>query len=512
MGWGKTIVVGAIVSATGWGVPKEVAERIAEFYRDPGPRPMWRVPPKERLSPRPASGANRPRLPKRRPRPSSTSSSENDDRLADLAETWFAPGSLVESLDGIPGTGSVQRESWSGDYWRANWGHSSYRYADGVKFKTWAEAIAAYAQPKDWTRLLQTRPEAAWPNTVLAWSPAEKYDLTVGDEAFTLTSQQKLEGETLVGEKGIIEEWMGLCDGWAPAAFMVPAAMKPVTVKGARGVDVTWYPEDIRAMASLAWTHGDYLANFIGGRCTTEKPATYPNGRLVQQECFDSNPATFHLALGNFVGKLRKPFVLDVAFDWEVWNQPIVGYETAYFNPMAPDHFDADWKKVAIDYSAEFKAFDRFQKPLTRGVRQGKTYDDKGIRKIVGAATTITYLDGSEAKHVPEPPAPVLVRVTYTYDLELHAKPDGRLYPQGGEWHQNAHPDFLWVPQKGTAALLAVDKTPLGYAIDKPAPPAVTTAAKKTSKSDGYPLCEVVRALVSASQTNPTGEPLYACR
>ena len=81
-----------------------------------------------------------------------------------------------------------------------------------------------------------------------------------------------------------------------------------------------WYPDDIKALATLAWSTGRFRANQISGRCDAKDPKTFPNGRLSQQECFDTNPATFHLALANLIGRHGVPFIMDAAYDYEVWN------------------------------------------------------------------------------------------------------------------------------------------------------------------------------------------------
>ena len=129
---------------------------------------------------------------------------------------------------------------------------------------------------------------------------------------------------------------MGLCHGWAAAAIFVPAPVLKVTTVGPRGSKIDWYPDDIKALATLAWSRGNFRANQISGRCDTKNPKTYPNGRLSEQECFDTNPATFHLALGNLIGRQGFAFIMDAAYDYEVWNQPILSYEFEYFNPLDP--------------------------------------------------------------------------------------------------------------------------------------------------------------------------------
>ena len=52
---------------------------------------------------------------------------------------------------------------------------------------------------------------------------------------------------------------MGICHGWAPAAFSIERPENGFTVKAADGVtDIYFWPDDVRALASLHWAHSSY--------------------------------------------------------------------------------------------------------------------------------------------------------------------------------------------------------------------------------------------------------------
>lgn len=429
------------------------------------------------------------------------------DRVEDLTDSWLEHATY--DLDQIPVKGETASVPWSDDYWRTRWGLSSFRYSaydPNSEFKTYKEAISAYAQPVEWLSVVKL-PITELPARIVKWSPSEKYDLTVGDEAFTLTNEQKSEGASNIGSDGNVEEWMGLCHGWAPAALVVKRPLRQTTVVGAKGVQVEWYPADIKAMFTLAWANGDYENNFIGGRCDEKKPKLYPNGRLAQSQCFDNNPATFHLALGNMIGIAKVGFVYDKTFDYEVWNQPITAYEVEYFNPLDPSERSKDWKKVAVDYNHTFKQRDRFQNPLTRGFFTAGKYNDSRVKKIVGVINTVVYLsEVSPPTHSPEADPDEILRETYTYDLEFEER-DGKFIPSGGEWHANAHPDFLWMPRKGSLASMSFDSTQLNYTGNAIPAETITSIARKSSK-EAYPLCQVMKEILKRS----TGEDSYLCK
>lgn len=194
---------------------------------------------------------------------------------------------------------------------------------------------------------------------------------------------------------------------------------------------------------------------------------------------------------------------MDKTFDYEVWNQPIQSYEFTYFNPLNPEETSKKWQEVAVDYDATFKKNDRFQKPLTRGKRVGNRFDDSGIEKVVGVIATVSYLVEVEPK-VGAANENAVERVTYTYDLELHQEGDTYV-ALGGEWHTNAHPDFLWVPAKDEVATTNYDSVEVSYNGKSPTE-ALTATAAEASQSGGYPLCRVLKYLVEKS----SGET-YAC-
>ncbi|MFM8314927.1 MAG: hypothetical protein ACKOA8_11640, partial [Deltaproteobacteria bacterium] len=191
------------------------------------------------------------------------------------------------------------------------------------------------------------------------------------------------------------------------------------------------------------------------------------------------------------------PFIMDANFDAEVLNHPLLAYEIRYFNPFNPRQRSFKWRDVSVPYDEAFKTKDRFQKPLTRGYRRAQKYFDGAVKAIVGVQTTLVYLAEYEANSKLQPQENVTERVTYTYDLELHEK-EGALVPLGGEWHSNAHPDFLWLPQNHAVATGRWDKEISKFELSSVVPPALSEVAAKASKN-GYPLCSVIESLVKAS-------------
>lgn len=430
---------------------------------------------------------------------------ERDDRLEDLALTWVTD--LTYDLDNLPVEGSSNRPLWSDDFWAMQRGLTSYRYSERKWYENYLEAVQSYLQPQDWIAGLQMNLEE-FNIQLIKWSPSEKYDLTARDEDFSLTLEQKSEGEWYQDVTGKVEGWMGLCHGWAPASIMVARPEKPVNLPGPKSTSVLWYPNDIKAMITLAWANGSWETNFVGRRCEEKKLKKLPNGRISTQDCFDNNPATFHLALGNLIGKEKASFIMDKAYDYQVWNQPLVAYEFTYFNPLKPEKKSKDWKEVAVPYNKKFKKKDRFQRPLTRGrhlegpdggVIRG-SQQDQHIKKVVGVEATVVYLlETSPPEHGPEPGRDLKSRDIYLYDLEITTH-DNRWVVTGGEWYQNNHPDFLFVPQKESMTHTHWDKQPFEFTPEGNELTADSLlTVQKASKHSAYPLCKVMKTLIEGS-------------
>ena len=88
---------------------------------------------------------------------------------------------------------------------------------------------------------------------------------------------------------------------------------------------------DIKGLITLAYDKG-LQSEFVGTRCDADLNATGDDeiefdefGRPVG--CFDTNPGTLHLVLSNLIGIQGKTLVEDRTIDYQVWNQPIRGYE-----------------------------------------------------------------------------------------------------------------------------------------------------------------------------------------
>lgn len=407
-----------------------------------------------------------------------------------LAQSWLAPSQISRDPSHIPIAGEARHELWTGYYWPYRFGAAAHRYYRPRTATTFAEAFAEFRQPAEYRGLLGSLSLSQLADRVAKWSPTEKYDLTVGDEGFGLSTSQWHHGASLAGSDGDMLNWYGLCQGWAAASLMWPRPDWVAAVKGARGVTVTYLPADIKALSSLLWAKGQFESNSVGGRCISAK--VFPNGRLASETCFDVSPSVLHLALGNMMGRFGLTFIMDKSYDYTVWNYPIKSYRMFYFDPLDITQRSNDWRRVAVDYDERFRSKDRFQDPLTRGKRMRRGYDDSEIEKVVGVVMTIEYVSTEPPKHSRSPIEREVLRETFTYDLEIAIR-DGSYVVAGGEWHENAHPDFLWVPRQGEVPR-APGVEAVAYQGEQGPSRALTRAARRAGDSE-IPMCSVLKEL-----------------
>lgn len=406
---------------------------------------------------------------------------DNDDatNLVDNAEKMLTNIDDMDTKKLMKG--EVKTQPWSDYYWSLYNGQLAFRYAD----------TAFPAESEDWKlKSDYLAGESAGKTELDNLSPAEKYDLLVGDVRKSLTHAALAEGGSYYRQSGKVETWMGICHGWAPAAYMMDRPTKAVKVTAANGEKITFYPSDIKALASLLWATNSPNTKFIGGRCNTKEPKTDKNGRVKDQDCFDTNPGTWHIAIVNQVGVQKRSMVLDATFDYEVWNQPIHSYSYKFFNPSTME--PAKNLKAALVELKDLKD-DKFEK-----------YRSKKTKYVVGVSMDMNYIVENYPEHKKNDNSgdDSLKEVSYEYDLEL----DEEMNIIGGEWYSNAHPDFLWTPEPDARAVTAADETleSSGDAKKKwtgksPMPREWSEVAPKASER-GTPLATIVEALIKLSR------------
>ncbi|MCW5199277.1 hypothetical protein VU05_00835 [Desulfobulbus sp. F1] len=374
----------------------------------------------------------------------------------------------------------LNNQPWSDDYWAICRGILGKRYAD-----------PGFPNSYDWNtchNYVVSRPAASVltsgsTTAINNLSPSEKYDILVGDSNYTLTKKMWAEGAKFGGN---VAPWMGICHGWAPASYMLPRPTKAITVLAADGhTQLTFYPSDIKGLASLLWANASPGSKFIGGRCNVENPARDINGRLIEAACFDTNPGTWHLAVVNQIGASKRSMVMDVTFDYEVWNQPVLGYKYRHFNPQS------------MTYQSSLTAAAVPRANYTRD--KFPSYHSSQTVSIVGIEMFVSYMVETSPSHnsSDSPSSDAITEVKYMYDLELDFS--GKII--GGEWRNIKHPDFLWTPTKGSRA--RTNYEPSGtWQSGQSVPSSWRSAAVSASNAaKPAPLAAIVERLISMSNS-----------
>jgi hypothetical protein len=371
-----------------------------------------------------------------------------------------------------------ERSPWGDSYWPMHKGLIANRYADPgfPRSKVWVENYS-YVMSRPAQGVFASGNSRAINNL----SPAEKYDLLVGDHNMTLTRYAWSEGKKYNDHYGTVWSWMGICHGWSAAAHMLaPNITEPVSLKTPSGRRITFYHGDVKALNSMLWASASPPARFLGGRCKVTRPQKNKFGRIIDPICWDNNPATYHLALVNQVGRNKRSFVMDTTYDIQVWNFSIAGYNSVYFNPqtLRPttniNQAIIPIEKYSLDKFKEFRSSE--------------------ARYVVGVAMDVTYIAAMNPRHS-APKDTVTKTYRYFYDLELNSSHN----IIGGEWYTNSHPDFIWTfdPESQATARGELDIDPMEWNLSESIPSYWTPIAKRAS-AVGIPLASVIKRIVQA--------------
>lgn len=376
----------------------------------------------------------------------------------------------VTTLSEIESAGLTQAKTtldlWSGSYWPQYQGSLAVRYRD----PSFQALMANKSQWLKFRELADALPLYTYSGNENNLSPAEKYDLLVGDREMSLTAYAWGLGEK-DGRTGKVPTWRGICDGWASAAQKMPRPVRSVTLPSADGKLITFYPEDIKALGSLLYARAKKKVVFLGKRCNGALQGLF-NGA-----CLATNPGAFHKALINRVGVMKSTFNADLSTSAEVWNYPARSYKISYYNVLTG--------KTLTSYKEALEVFDRGNRKFEKvGKRHEATY------AIVGVKVEVVFADMRSAHTLEfDGLAQDSDQVkTYKYDLEV----DYNTNILGGEWDSKG-PDFIWAPND-----VAFPKSSAELKFTPVTASEITEAAQISSKL-GQPLSVIVENLFTLS-------------
>jgi hypothetical protein len=230
---------------------------------------------------------------------------------------------------------------WSETYWPAKDGGIAARYDElPAGKKPGGEAFTA-----EHPSLADLKTMSA--DDIRKLSAAEKFDIANLHYDYPLTNR------VLTQYKRSNPGWWGICHGWTPAAVNYPEP-QAVTAHTRDGLTIEFGASDIKALISYyyAWEASQFDENDVqhwGFKNDDKGVSNYyqndpkmvyflyrqlgqrcAHGFLASGQCKETNmnPAAFHLALANLVGKYQRSFIVNVDPKKQVWNQPIYGYSS----------------------------------------------------------------------------------------------------------------------------------------------------------------------------------------
>lgn len=322
-----------------------------------------------------------------------------------------------QNFNKLPFRGRLDKVPWSDTYWATYQGGLSVRWSQ---------------KEKDFGYKLLTNEDLSKTNLAIL-SPAEKWDLYMGDSNWTLTNMERQRTEILKTVKGSpefkrgfeIPKWFGLCHAWAPATLLYDSP-GPITLQNSNGLKIPFYASDIKALLTYnLHLQGDKTKTyFMGSRCNVTLPKYLKAltlgmlnekdyvAKVRNEDCSDMDAGATHLALANLIGLKKTGFVMDMTRGAEVWNQPIYSYSSKILNTTIPK-----------------KKRNEVINPIL------------GVSKILTLKTDIVYIGEINAnKEGYNYPKQSLKDVIYNYEVHLNAS--GEII--GGKWLDANRPDFFW--------------------------------------------------------------------
>jgi hypothetical protein len=356
------------------------------------------------------------------------------------------------NINQLPLKGETKQPNWSGSYWPMRNGLISVRYGNNEKNTigrwdpntltfmekyNYRTSVLMYSQPSEYNYQIQYNRSSIESYIEENYSPSEKYDLFLGDNAFSLTNFMKNDAHSHASQYGgDIPTWFGICHGWSPAAYFFNEPKRPVTVKSPNGIIIRFLPDDLKALSSQFLAVAHHHTNFIGDVCRIykpKKPVSDSETKLwLDPRCHAINPGSYIITLGNQIGKWKKNLNFDPESDPEIWNQPINSYIMRYFN-LLTDDFSGDPQEVKIPLKFIKNSKDSF---LNFVARQA----DHRTKYLVGVYVNVTYAIENDPSHTERSPANVNKTVESVAAIELDEKDE----IIGGEWKHNLHPNFMW--------------------------------------------------------------------
>lgn len=349
----------------------------------------------------------------------------------------FLPEDLATNYSAAVGTDILIQDMKSGSFQlvdKAPWGMPRFAYKTGMLATRHLDANYeslespqeryAYFKTHGFREILQVSDSIKRQKLINQLSPAEKYDLWIGDLDRTFSTEIWNEVNAQLS-RAEVPSWLGLCEGSSSASMRFSQPQKNVKVSSRiPGVEIEFMVGDIKGL--LAYMMTTYVSDdlsIFGKRCRLET-VDYST-----KECFDVNPGAFHQILVQMIKNPAKfPFmILDRTNNSTVWNSALLSASIAYYDPQS----SILNSNKAIDHLVNAR---QYQPPV------GSPGWAPGTQKLLYVGTILRVSDTRNTLEFNELGKMSSLDLEIRYILELNNKNE----IIGGEWLTPQYPDFLW--------------------------------------------------------------------
>lgn len=322
---------------------------------------------------------------------------------------------------------------WSSSFFPAWYGGASGRWQKGNFLNAMKTLFGNGSHKSD--KVLKEITEASYGKKsakkyITKISATEKYDLLVGDYHFTSTI---IEGMMRGHKSGSIlgklpKAWDGYCNGVSAAGLLHKEPFRQVDVINKDGHKISFHPNDIKALLSLAYYNVDGYFR-IGDRCNlSSSKAKTINGRIASKACRDMNPGSLVVALTNRIGIAGTSFVVDKNRFNSVSNHPVGSTKvTTLGTPYKISRRQFPYASKNTKFLADVRI------DMEIGSTTEKYKDASKLNPRAGRG--YYYKVGFKPEYI-----------SYFATIEL----DRELNILGGEWKggKKQAPDFIWFGEK----------------------------------------------------------------
>jgi inner membrane protein len=211
---------------------------------------------------------------------------------------------------------------WSGSFFPVWLGGATGRWQEPYLAEVWKSLWGDTFFSKH--QLMELLPRHS--SELLRASPTEKYDIAVGDYYLSATrAESTVRGRGYLNINPNTPMWAGYCNSISTAALFEKEPIKAVTVLNPDGYEITFYPNDLKALLGIAYLFPSSPLWDLGNRCQLDGPKN--------EDCIDVNPAALVIALTNLLGSAKTSFLINKYAFNSVSNVPIRNAEIRIVNP-----------------------------------------------------------------------------------------------------------------------------------------------------------------------------------